>query len=156
MIPSLVYIYFNLGFLNEWRWKVDFGERKRSSFQWLAAQTRQTVHNLNSSLPITSQRVLDVLRLLQKKAKKINFSRCVREPRCVHLCPHHMIKWVWGFSRLRRVQHQIQGNLAQHRCTGVCWEHCEDVFHNSGVQIYQLHVSSAQTTSGGKRKESNQ
>lgn len=65
---------------------------------------------------------------------------------------HLFIKGVWGISWLWRVQHKIQGKLTQHRRTAVFGELCVDVFHNSGVQIYQLHISATQTTPGGREE----
>lgn len=60
--------YSNLCFLDGFRWKIQSGEHKCSSFYWLAAETRQTIENLKDSLQAMIQHFSNVLCLLQKKS----------------------------------------------------------------------------------------
>lgn len=62
-----------------------------------------------------------------------------------------MVKWVGGISRLWRFCHYVQSNLTQHWRAGVLREQFVDVFHDFWVYIYQLYVSSTQTTPGRRR-----
>lgn len=144
----------NLGFLNGLRWKVQSWKHKCSSFHWMAAETWQTVYNLKGSC-IMKQCGFNVLCLLQKRELKTTNDQTLglSKKRRAQICTsYHIIKGMWGISWLRRVRHQIQGNLSQDRCTAVFGKQCVDVLHNSRVQIYQFYISTSQTTPHGRHK----
>lgn len=64
---------------------------------------------------------------------------------------HRVIKRVRGISWLWRLRHDVQGNLTQHWRAGVFREQIEDAFQDFSVYVYQLDISSTQTTPDGRR-----